>query len=263
MNVVLQDFDKSVAHFKDLYDADFMIDLPQDTMHAAVISIGRFLFEIFVPHEFLLISRYGAHYVGVEYDANMDATRKAVADHKLRIVRDIGIALHTNPQDAFGTSFEFTDAYFHDREWPGVKGHIKTTDYWRKEHALGMTGMWGYTAATYDINAAVAFYKSFLSAEVLYEAPRAHMAARAIGLKVADATVELLTPTGDGVLLKHLREHGEGIRSSVFTARDAAQVKTYFDDRNIKLDAGTLPGGLAVPAEANLGVIFEFVEGRV
>jgi hypothetical protein len=260
MNLVLQDFDASVDHFRTLYGADFLMDLPQRELHACLIEIGRVIFELFVPHEFLTSVRYGPHYVGIEYQADVDVVREAVAERGIRIVRDIGVALHTHPADCFGMSFEFYGGYFHDNDWPLLGGKMKSPAYWRDEHPLGLTGLKGYSVAVHDLDAANAFFQSFVSAEPIYEAPRPAVAARAIGLQVADAAVELITPVGDGPLQRHLHRYGDGIRSTIFGCRDIEQVRRYFAERGVELVPGDAPGALAVPAEANLGAIFEFSE---
>jgi hypothetical protein len=261
MNLVLQDFDASVAHFRDLYGADFLMDLPQRELHACLIEIGRVIFELFVPHEFLTTVRYGPLYVGIEYQADVDVVREAVAERGIRIVRDIGVALHTHPADCFGVSFEFYGGYFHDNDWPLLgNSKMKSEAYWRDEHPLGLTGLKGYSVAVHDIDAASAFYRSFVSAKPVYEEARPAVAARAIGLHVSDDVVELITPTGDGPLQRHLHRYGDGIRATNFGCRDLAQVERYFAERGLALVPGDAPNSLAVPAEANLGGIFQFSE---
>jgi hypothetical protein len=261
MNLVLQDFDASVAHFRELYGADFLMDLPQRELHACLIEIGRVIFELFVPHEFLTTVRYGPHYVGIEYQADVDVVRQAVAERGIRIVRDIGVALHTHPADCFGLSFEFYGGYFHDNDWPLLGGgKMKSQAYWRDTHPLGLTGLKGYSVAVHDIDAASAFFQSFVSAEPIYQASRPEVAARVVGLQVSDDVVELITPTGDGPIERHLHRYGDGIRSTNFGCRDIEQLRRYFGERGVPLVAGDAPGSLAVPAEVNLGAIFQFSE---
>ena len=260
MNVVLQDFDASIAHWRRLFDAEFMADMPQREFHAGLIAIGRVIFEIFVPHDFLLNARYGPHYLGVEYQADMDAVRAAVAAHGIRIVRDIGLALHTHPADCLGVSFEFYGGYFHDRDWPPLGGKMKPAAYWRDEHKLGLTGLTGYTIAVHDIDKAARFLQSFLGASAVYEAPQPAIAARSLGLQVADAIIELVTPLGEGPLQRHLHQCGEGIRSTVFGVRDMGQAQRYFAEHGVALVPGAAPGSTALPAALNLGMLFEFRE---
>lgn len=260
MNVVLEDFDTSVAHLRALYGADFLADYPQREWHACLIEMGRVIFELFVPPAFLLNARYGPLYLGIEYQADMDEVREVVAAHGIRIVRDIGLALHTHPADCLGVSFEFYGGCFHDREWEPLGGPMKSAEYWRDEHPLGLTGLKGYTIAVPGIDAASRFLQSFLTAEPLYEAPRPAVSARAVGLQVADAVVEIITPVDDGSLQRHLHQFGQGIRSTMFGVRDIDQARRYFTERGVDLVPGAAPDSFAVPAEANLGMIFEFSE---
>jgi hypothetical protein len=261
MNIVWESFDASVEHLTSLYGATIVMDIPPTTMHAGLFEIGRVLFEFFTPHEYLLASRYGPHYLGIEYDADMTVVRQAIAERGIRIVRDTGIALHTHPADGFGISFEFYDGYFHDWVWEEKGGtSLRSAAYWRDEHPLSLLGQKGYTVAVHDIEAATAFYQSFLSAEIVYDIHRPEHAARAIGLKTGDVVAELLTPTGPGTIQAHLRDHGQGIRSTIFRARDIGVARRYFEARGIELEPGTAPEAFSVPAKANLGVIFEFQE---
>ena len=259
MNVVLRDHDVSVVHLGEHFGAEFMSDMPQKEFHASLLEIGRVIFELFVPHDFLICARHGPHYLGLEWQADMDDVRAAVADHGLGIVRDIGLALHTDPADCFGVSHEFYSGYFHDNDWDLLGGgKIKSTDYWRDEHPLGLTGLIGYTHAVEDIDAASTFLQSFLSAEPVYETDRPALGARAMGLRVADAVIELLAPSGDGQLRQHLNRHGQGIRSTVFGVCDIAQTRGQLEAQGMALATGSGPGRLAVPAAANLGLMFEF-----
>jgi hypothetical protein len=100
--------------------------------------------------------------------------------------------------------------------------------------------------------------RSFLSAEPAYEEARPAIGADAVGLTVADSVIELLAPTGDGAIATHLRRHGPGIRSAVRGHRVSAQAERYFAERGIAPVPGDRPGALAIPAEANLGIILEF-----
>lgn len=266
MNVVLEDFDASIRHLQDKYGATFVIDIPKPEMHAGLFEIGRVLFEMFVPKVYLLNARYGPHYVGIEYQADLEIVREAIAERGIRVVRQTKDgALHTHPADGFGASFEFYNDYFHNWEWelkdggagPGTS--LRSAEYWLS-HPLGLTGQKGYSHAVGDIEAASAFMQSFLGGKPVYEAERPAIAARAIGLQIADIVVELVTPTADGELAGHLYRYGDGIRSAIFGVGNIDQAKRYLAERNLPTVPGGAPGAIAVPAEANLGVIFEFAE---
>jgi hypothetical protein len=258
MNAVLHDFDAGIAHFRERYGAEFMVDMPQQAFHACLFDIGRVIFELFVPHDFLVSARLGPHYVGLEWQADIDEVRAALIEHGVRMVRDIGVALHTDPADCFGVAHEFYAGEFHSREWELLGGSIKPVAYWRDEHPLGLTGLKGYTHAVEDLDAAAAFLQGFLGAEPMFDERRPAIAARARGLRIADATVELLAPDGEGWLRDRLRRQGEGILSTVFGVRDSAQARRYCSAHGIPLEPGTAEGNIAVPAAANCGIMFEF-----
>jgi hypothetical protein len=46
----------------------------------------------------------------------------------------------------------------------------------------------------------------------------------------------------------------------VFRVRDIGRARRYFAERGIDLVPGDTPNSLALPAERNLGLIFEFSE---
>ncbi|MFT3965306.1 MAG: hypothetical protein QM690_05440 [Sphingobium sp.] len=259
INMVLEDFDSAIAHFQSLYDADFLADYPQAEWHAGLFEIGRTIFEPFVPPAWLLSSRYGPHYLGIEYQADMDMVRTAIADHGIRIVRDIGLALHTHPADTLGVAFEFYDGAFHDREWERLGRAMRSAEYWRDDHPFGLTGLRGIALVVEDGDGAAAFLRSFLSAEPAYEEERPAIAAHAVGLTVADALVELLVPVGEGPIRRHLDRHGPGMRSTMMGVRDIGRAQFHFAERGLTLALGDRPGSFAIPAEENMGVIFEFV----
>jgi hypothetical protein len=259
-NVVLEDYDASMAHLTELFGAVLLMDMPKPAWHACLVDIGGVIFEVFAPHAFLLNSRHGPHFLGMEYEADMGEVREAVAAHGIRIIRDIDVALHTDPTDCFGVDFEFYGGSFVDNDPPHLTRTMMPAAYWRDEHPLGLMGLKAYTLAVSDIGAASSFLKSFLSAEPAYEAPRPGLAAQAVGLQVADCVVELLTPTGDGVLQRELQQIGQGIRSMVFRTRSLDQARRYFTERGVPLVPGSAPDRFAVDPAANRGVLFEFSE---
>ena len=125
---------------------------------------------------------------------------------------------------------------------------------------LGLTGLKGITWAVHDIAGARAFLESLMGAKLVYEVYRPHLAARATGLQIADTVVELLSPTGPGELTAHLARWGDGIRSTIFAARDLGRVRSFLEAKGLPVVAGTAEGTLAVPAEHNRGMLFEFAE---
>jgi catechol 2,3-dioxygenase-like lactoylglutathione lyase family enzyme len=269
MNLVLESAEAGLAHMRTIYDAELVADVPKAEYHAFLFATGSVLFEAFCPAVWLLGARYGPHVVGVEYQADMATVVAAVAERGMRIIRESryerdlagnpGYALHTHPADGFGVSYEFYHDDFHTWNWPELGGRIRPVADWAG-HPLGHAGQWGYTHVVADIDAASAFLQGFLSAKPVYEAERPEIGGRALGLRIADVTVELQTPTGPGELARHHYRYGDGIRSTVFAVRSVAAARAHLAARGLPIVPGSLPGAVAVPAEANQGVIFEFVE---
>ena len=269
MNLVLENYEQAKAHMQAKFDAEIVAEVPKAEYSALLFATGSVLFEAFVPSVWLLSARYGPHFVGVEYQADMDTVVQAVAERKMRIIRESryekdlagnpGYALHTHPADGFGVSYEFYHDDFHTWNWPGLNGRIRPVEDWTG-HPLGHRGQWGYTHAVADIDAASAFLQGFLSATPVYEEDRPAIGVRAVGLRIADVTVELQTPTGDGELARHLYRYGDGIRSTVFRVQNVDATRCHLEGLGLPTVAGSLPGSIAISAEANLGVIFEFAE---
>lgn len=138
-------------------------------------------------------------------------------------------------------SFEFYGDAFHEREWPLLGRRVLPAEYWAGEHPLGMTGLKGYTVAVRDIGAATAFVQSFFATGVGYEEDRPAISGRAIGFDVGGAAIELVTPSGDGVIQQHLDRFGEGMRSTVMRVADVGKACDYFRVRASKPRRGRPP----------------------
>lgn len=269
MNLVLQDSEASKHHLRTVFDAELVADIPKAEYHAFLFAAGGVLFEAFCPAVWLLTARLGAHHVGVEYQADMNDVVAAVNERGMRIIREShyerdlagnpGYALHTHPADGFGVSYEFYHDDFHTWNWPDLSGQIRPTEDW-SDHPLGLRGQTGYTHAVADIDGATEFLQGFLGAEPVYDADRTGQGMRARGLRIADVIVELQSPTGDGELARHHYRCGDGVRSTVFAVRNVDEARRYLADLGLPVIEGSLPGAIALPAEANLGVIFEFAE---
>lgn len=262
INAMVEDYDATIDHYRDVFGAQLLLELPGPDWNACLITIGGVIFEIFVPHQLLLHSRYGAHYVGAEFVVpDVEAARRAVAARGMRIARELGSAFHTYAGDSFGVSLECYDQSFHAVPAPvPYVEPIKPLSYWRDEHPLGCTGLKRYTVAVRDLDAALGYFGGFLGGTTLYKADRPAVAADAVGLTLADIVVELVTPSGDGAIEQHLNRYGEGIRSTVFSVRDLRQAEDYLTGRGIALQPGDAPEALAIAAADNHGLIFEFAE---
>jgi len=262
INAMVENFEKSVDHFRDLYGAQFNRDLPGDHWHACLITIGGVMFEVFAPSEYLLNARLGPHYVGVEYQVpDVDEVRTEVQARGMRVIRELGVAIHVHPAEAFGVAWEFFGRSFHDDPAPAPYVEaLKPSNSWRDEHPLGCTGLKRYSVAVSDLESATEFFEDFLGATVIYEKALPAVAARAVGLTLADTVAELINPIGAGPVERYLARYGDGIRSTVFAVRDLDQAKRHFAEHGVMLHPGDAPDSVAIAPEDNLGLLFEFSE---
>lgn len=258
-NVVIENFDASVSFLEDVYGASFMSDLPGPNWHACLIEVGGLIVELFEPKHFMLHGRIGPHYLGIEYEVDMAEARAAVADHGVRIMRDIEEAFHTDPFYGFGVDYEFYGGTFYGPDATHVKTFSKSPEHWAA-HPIGFAGLIGFTHAVADLAGASQFLQSFLGAKPLYEAERTGIGARAIGLQIAGDVCELVSPSGDGLLMRDMLRTGHGIRSTVYAVNDVAATRAYFESRSLRVIEGTAPGSIAVDPRDNLGILFEFLE---
>jgi catechol 2,3-dioxygenase-like lactoylglutathione lyase family enzyme len=261
INAMVEDLEKGIDHLRDLYGAQFNLDLPGDQWHACLITIGGVMFEVFAPLQYLLHARFGPHYVGIEYQVpDADEARAEVLAREMRVIRELGVAIHVHPAEAFGVAWEFFGQSF-QADPPPVPyvEPLKPSDYWR-EHPLGYTGLKRYSVAVSDLESATKFFEEFLRATKIYDEARPDIAARAVGLTVDDTVAELLSPIGPGPIERYLARYGDGIRSTVFAVRDLDAVRSYFAGRGITLHPGDAPDTLAIAPEDNLGLLFEFSE---
>ena len=260
-NIVIASLAQSVGHLEAVFGGSFMLDLPGENWHACLVEVGGLIVELFEPKHFMLHGRIGPHYLGLEYEVDMEEARAAIADHGIRIMRDIGQAVHTDPADGFGVDYEFFGGSFYGPDAPHVKAKTKSPEHWAA-HPVGYTGLIGYTHAVTDIEAAAGFLRGFLRAKPAYEAQRSSLGARAIGLEIAGAVCELVSPTGDGALLRDMMRTGQGIRSTVYGVKDVTRTRAYFENKGLRVIDGTAPGSIAVDPRDNLGILFEFAQNN-
>jgi catechol 2,3-dioxygenase-like lactoylglutathione lyase family enzyme len=262
VNIVPDDYDQAVEHLMDFYGGRFLMDVPVGGEHrACLIEIGRMIIEIFTPSFGSLLKRSpGPCVLGVEYQADIAQVRETIAEMAMPIAMDHGEVLHVHADDCLGMSVEFYALAFVGEDRIQAVPPLESQAYWRDEHPLGLTGLMGYTLAVRNEAAATEFLKRFLGAERVYEEARPVQGGRAIGLKIADAIVELLVPSGTGIIESHLDQAGEGIFSIVFSARDMERVRSYHAERSVELIDGLAPGRLGVPPSVNHGIFIEFTE---
>lgn len=261
INVVAPDFDATVAHFRNVFGAQFVLDLPSPHWRAGLIYLGGVLLELFVPDDFFLNSRYGAHYLGVEYEVReLDSVRRCLCEHDIRLVRDIGVAFHTDPADTHGVAFEFYAGNFHRDGMVEWLEPLRSAEYWRDEHPMGLIGLKRYSVASAHHDAALEFYRNTFDVSVSYTEERPHIGADVTGLALADTTIEVMSPCGPGVIEEHLRRRGEGIRSMTLAVADIGTASEHLARQGIAVGDGDDPDSVAIAPEHNRGLLVELAE---
>ena len=263
INAVVDGFDESVDRFSDLYGAQVVMDMPRDEWHACLIVFGgAVIFELFAPHDNLLHARFGPYYVGVEYQVtDVEAARHAIIARGGRVLRELGVAFHADPADCNGVAWEFYGESFHSvPPHPGFLEPIRDVSYWSDEHPLGCVGLKRYSLAVENLDSARRFLEGVVNGTLVYEEDRAAIGAKVLGFELADTIVELLSPTGEGKISRHVARWGDGIRSTVFRVKDLEVARTYFKGKGIELLPGDAPDTLAVDPKDNCGLSFEFCE---
>ncbi len=263
INAVVDGYDESVARFADLYGTQIILDMPREEWHACLLVFGgAVIFELFAPHDDLLHARFGPHYVGVEYQVtDADAAREAIVARGGRVLRELGVAFHAHPAECHGVAWEFYGESFHAVPSPvDYLEPIRPLSYWGDEHPLGCIGLKRYSLAVEDLDAGRGFLQEVVNGTVSYEEDRPAIGAKAVGVTLANTVVELLAPTADGVLSRHVARWGDGIRSTVFQVKDLQVARTYFKGKGVELVPGDAPGTLAIRPEDNCGLLFEFSE---
>ena len=125
---------------------------------------------------------------------------------------------------------------------------------------LGLAGLKYLSQAVTDLDAAIDWYVDIAGATVAYREPRPAAGAVAAGLHLGIEIVELLAPVEDGAISAYLDHYGPRIRATTFTVRDLDAVERYFAERDIAVVPGDAPDSLAIPAEENLGLLYQFAE---
>ncbi|MCU4182849.1 VOC family protein [Acidiferrimicrobium sp. IK] len=260
INLVAEDLSASNGQLMDLLGARLNTNLPSEEWLASLVTIGGTLFEVFAPRHFLLNARYGPHYVGIEFEVpDIDHARRAARAQGLRVIRELGVAFHVHPGEAFGIAFEFYEGNFHSSPNPTWMEQLKAPAHFAA-HPIGYVGLKRWSVAVGDLAAAAAFFRDFLGAEPAYQAQRAGPGASVVGLHLGGTVVELLAPTGPGRIGDHLARYGDGIRSTVFQVRDLDDARRYFQTRGVGTEAGDDEDAFALPIGATRGVRFEFSE---
>lgn len=281
VNAIVDGYDGAVAHFVGRLGFQLNMEVRADPAEAAspyggsdacLVTLGGVIFELFAPQarsergQGRLLSLYGDHYIGVEYQVgDVAQAREICRSLGIRILSDAGEYFFTHPADGFGISFELYDRDWHGTDPPFPEfAPVRPSSYWRNEHPLGVTGLDCIRVAVHDLDAAAAFFATALGAQVGRREERPQLGAVAASLVLADTTVELLAPTGRGEIERFLDRYGQRIRSTVFRVRNLHDAERHLASLGIALAAGDDQRSRLLDPERNHGLRFELAtEARV
>ena len=258
LNMVVNGFDESRDRFIDLFGAQVDLDLPLPEYHLGLLSVGGVILEIIAPPAWLPFARYGPHWVGVEYTVrNVAEARQAVLERGIRIVRDIGGAFHTHPQDAYGVAFEIYDGNFHVSTDPAWQGNPPA---WLSSgipnNPIGCIGLKHYTVLVGDLAGAASFFTSALGGTIHYERQRG--SSHAVRLQVGDGVVELVTPTAPGPLRDRHALMGDGIDTALLQVYDVDRAHSALAARGVEIVPSEADGAFGLDPGDTCGMRFEF-----
>jgi catechol 2,3-dioxygenase-like lactoylglutathione lyase family enzyme len=128
------------------------------------------------------------------------------------------------------------------------------------EHANGAIAWKGIAVAVHDLARAVDIYHNQLGLKLLKEDACSIQTAQRVTLGIGDATIDLLTPQGEGDLQQILATSGEGPYTLTFQVHDLMRTRQFFEGQKIAFTYENAGSGKIIldPGEA-LGVRLVFV----
>ena len=258
INQLLPDTDQAIAFYERVYGGEMTgvfrkVFGPYDNF---VFKLGSMTVEVFTPddpdHSFgKQYSRYGANWQAVLW--RVPDLEAAIETFREREIPLVDVELDPDRRWAF------TDpraTYFSIQ--------LEDRDTWDKTvvpAAIGAERMTGFTSVVKDAEEAAKFFLSLIKgSEILYQEDRPKLNATAIGVKLADYEMELLSPTGDGEISQFIDKNKVRIRTATFKVQSFDALQKRFADQGITLVDGDREGTLATNPADNLGVMMQFTE---
>ena len=254
-NIVVDDYSVAVEHLQDVFGAHVNYQLDpahlSEGVKAGLITIGPVIFQFMgaAPHSKNAfrrkLDRSGPGYIGIEFEVgNLDQAREAAKQNDIRVKYDRGAFFVTDPRDCFGFAVEcYAGEWFNNPPDPRMTP-VAPKSYWANEHPLGIVGLYGFTVAVQDREAAAARWTAVSGAERLGDGADGEP----LWMSAADTRLGLVD-TSDG----------EQILAARLEVRDIGQTSRALAAKGLKLEE-IRKGLMAAPAAENHGVRIEFVE---
>ena len=220
-------------------------------MKACLITIGPVIFELVgaAPHSKNAfrrkLDRSGPGYIGIEFSVdNLDQAREAAKQNEIRVKYDAGPFFVTDPRDCFGFAIEYFAGEWFNRPPDPRMIPVAPRDYWANEHPLGIVGLYGFTVAVHDREAAAARWTAVSGARRLNDGADGEP----LWLSAADTRLGLVDTSND-----------EQVLAARLEVRDIEQTSRALAAKGLKLEE-IRKGLMVAPASENHGVRIEFVE---
>jgi catechol 2,3-dioxygenase-like lactoylglutathione lyase family enzyme len=267
INQIIDDYDGAVAHLQDVFGGQFLREIGANPLTAGcLVDVGGEIIEVLAPKimdkaEGKLLAKYGPHYQGVEILVpSVSDSLEAMKQRGVGILLERGVDFYTKPSATQGVCLQVYDRDWHADPPPApYVSPMRSARWWEEVHPIGYRGLHHLSFACTDLEEAARFWCDLTGGRVIYRAERPAVAATAVGLDMGIA-VELIAPTGPGPIQDYIDRYGPRVWATTYAVRDLEATATYFASRGIKLEAGDSPDSMMVPPQANLHVVYQFVE---
>jgi catechol 2,3-dioxygenase-like lactoylglutathione lyase family enzyme len=255
INQVLVDYEGALEFYKEVFGAKVTFDGRQEfgPYNNAILYIGPTIIEIFSPCDNTglgkITARYGDTWQGVELKtARLSDSLDAVTTRNLRVVdHNPGRWFFTLPSETHGVCLEIVESDFDDDR--GVT------------NPFGVVGLKNLSVAVRDLDAASAFYADLVQgADVIYREERPQVNAAAVGINFGADTIEFLSPSGPGALADYIDRYRPQIRGITLQVESLDAVEKHLAANDLTSVPGDAPGTIAIAAEKNYGVLYQFSE---
>jgi catechol 2,3-dioxygenase-like lactoylglutathione lyase family enzyme len=261
INQVLVDYDGAIAFYQSVFGAKLTFDGRNQfgPYNNCIFYLGEspgVIIELFSPNDDTglgkIISRYRDTWQGVEFRTpNLEDSLEVVRSRNLRIVdHNPTMWFFTLPSECHGMCLEIVDA----------KGGTFAEDQ-GITNPFGIQGLKNLSVAVKDLDAATAFYADLVAgSDVMYREDRPNANAAAAAMNFGPETIEFIAPTGDGALADYLSKYRQQIRGITFKVHSLDAVEKHLAANDLPAVPGDAPDTLAIPADRNYAVLYQFSE---
>jgi hypothetical protein len=266
VNQIVDDHDVALAHLQDLFGGVFLRNIAGNPFTAGcLVDVGGVIVELLAPKildkaEGKQLTKYGRHYQGVEILVPSVADALAVVkEREIALLMERGGDFYTLPAATQGVCLQVFDKDWHAVPPPVHYDNPKRTAEAWAEHPVGFRGLRHLGFASTDVDEAERFWCDLTGGEVTYRAKRPAVGGAAVGLDIG-IPVEVVAPTGPGMIADYLERYGPRVWNITFAVRDLERTAAWFASKDADLVPGDAATTRMLPSERNLGFVYQFTE---